>query len=109
MNPQDKENLLQEGYTSYKVDKYKPDEIPKLDEAVNTLPCEVDIAGSTREIAVGGRELTCWIDQEDGYFVVYLPPEDISWGSKSQIGTPGFKPSQKGAEIEFHRWSESLL
>ncbi len=101
----DKDSLLAEGYTEYKVIAYKPEDREDLDRASESVPAEHHIEGSVREKIPGGKALT---DLEDGYFLVYLPPEDLLWGSKSQMPTPGFHPSQEGAEREFRRWLTSL-
>ena len=108
MDEQLKSDLMGKGYSPYEVAQYRCGDRPELDVAAGKVPQSFEMAGSTRETAAGGRGLTCWIALEDDSFVVYLPPEDPTWGSRSQIVTPGYRPSQKGAECEFDRWLDQF-
>lgn len=100
--------LLAEGYVRYEVLEYSPDFCERLDRASNEVPQDFPIDGSLREESFGGKGICSYIALEGGKFVVYLPPTNSNWGSKSQMVTPGFQPSQKVAEIEFNRWLEHI-
>lgn len=106
MKKEQKNDLIADGYTRYTVREYKPGEDPQLDSAADRSGESFSVEGSARELAQGGSMLEGYVFLEEGYFVVYLPPEDPEWGSKSQRPTPGFTPSQEVAEIEFRRWLE---
>jgi len=108
MDEQQKKDLLDSGHSRYEVAPYVRGEKPGLDAALSRLPNMFEMEGSMRELTAGGRGLTCWIALEGDSLAVYLPPEDPEWGSKSQIITPGYRPSQEGAECEFHRWLEQF-
>lgn len=105
MNKKRKQSLLDDGYKSYQVMQYTQDQ----NDLIDKVPAEWAIEGSIREAAYGGRKsLSCWIDIENNWFVVYLPPEDSRAFANSQVhinGQPiGFKPSPEVAKCQFHRW-----
>ncbi len=99
-----KPRLEEEGYKAYKLSQYKRGEDPQLDKAAERVPHEFWLEGSMKEVTAGGKPLVGSIFLEEGWFIMYLPPEDLNWGSKSQAPTPGYRPSPEGAKEEFHRW-----
>jgi hypothetical protein len=111
MNEKDRGLLRQDGYQVYRVKQHTLGKNAVLDAAAGKVPAEHYIAGSTREEAAGGRPLTCWVDLEDSWFVVWMPPLDECAFEKSQIKVGGravgFRPSQEGAEFEFARWLQT--
>ena len=102
--------LLREGWTRYEIQLYEKGKDDALDFAVehNMTPWEPTIADTVREAASGGEALTCWINLEAGHFVVYLPPEDRDWGSKSQQRPKGFAPSLASAKHEFANYRKGM-
>ena len=128
MDPRFAEQLRADGYERYIVAKQDPDkpwervDQALLDRAQSLLDqaagefsdgyAEYHVDGSVRESASGGTYLYTYICMKDEGFVVYLPPEDSEFGSKSRLfppgQCPGYRPSQEVAEMEFRRWLKSL-
>lgn len=122
MDSQFAEQLRASGYERYVVGDQHPDKpwedlhqalSDRAAAALYSSYAEYYIDGSVRESALGGTYLYTYIYMEDGDFVIYLPPEDNAFGSKSRLfppgKCPGFHPSQEVAEVEFRRWLRSLV